>query len=133
MTRLFAGTPFDIPPKCDLCGSLESECSCTTEEKSAAAAERERLARRQPPEEQTARVSIQKRKGGRQVTVVDGLTAEANDLPDLLTRLQAACGTGGTVKAKEDRVELQGDHVANTRSTLKSIGYRVNESPRRTR
>lgn len=125
MTRLFAGTPFDIPPQCDLCGELESECRCTPEQKSAAEAERQRLADRLPPEKQTARISVQKRKGGRKATVVEGLTAKANDLSELLGTLQAVCGTGGTVKAKEDLIELQGDHRDNVAAELARIGFRV--------
>lgn len=125
MTRLFAGTPFDIPPTCDDCGKLEAECECTAEEKRAREAERQRQADRMPPEKQRAKVSLQRRKGGRQVTVVEGLTAKANDLPQLLTQLQAVCGTGGTVKAKDDLLELQGDHVTQTRQKLSEIGYRV--------
>lgn len=125
MTRLFAGTPFDIPPECELCGQVESECQCTAADKAAAEQPRDREAARLPPEKQRARVRLEQRKGKRRVTVVEGLSAEANDLPDLLSRLQAACGTGGTVKAKEDLIELQGDHLDTAKSTLKTIGYRV--------
>lgn len=123
MTRLFAGTPFDIPPTCDDCGKLESECACTAADKAAAEARRQQQRDRLPPEKQRARVSVQKRKGGRKATVVEGLTAKANDLPALLKQLQAACGTGGTVKAKEDVIELQGDHAETVRQTLAQIGY----------
>ena len=125
MSRLFAGTPFDIPPTCDLCGKVETECECTPEQKAAAEAERQRLADRLPPEQQTARVSVQKRKGGRKATVVEGLTAKANDLPELLGKLQSVCGTGGTVKTKEDLIELQGDHRSNVVATLREIGFKV--------
>ncbi len=125
MTRLFAGTPFDIPPECDDCGKPESECVCSAADKAAAEARRQRDAARLPPEQQTARISVQKRKGKRLVTIVEGLTAQANDLPDLLTKLQAACGTGGTVKAKQDLIELQGDHTTQVRTVLQQQGYRT--------
>ena len=125
MTRLFAGTPFDIPPTCDDCGKLEEECICSAKEKAAAEARRQREAELIPPEKQTARLSIQKRKGGRTATVVEGLTARANELPDLLAQLQTACGTGGTVKAKEDLIELQGDHLSRASELLRTLGYRV--------
>ncbi|MCC9609437.1 translation initiation factor [Blastopirellula sp. JC732] len=130
--RLFAGTPFDIPPKCDDCGQLESECTCTPAEKAAREARRQeeaareaREAARLPAEQQTAVIRIEKRKGGRKATVITGLTDVANDLPALLKRLQADCGSGGTVKPKEDLLEIQGDHAARVRQTLTSIGYRV--------
>ncbi|TWT30629.1 translation initiation factor [Blastopirellula retiformator] len=130
--RLFAGTQFDIPPKCDDCGQLESECVCTPAEKAASAARREaaaveeaREAARLPPDKQTAVIKIEKRKGGRKATVITGLTDGANDLPALLKRLQADCGSGGTVKPKENLLEIQGDHAARVRQTLTAIGYKV--------
>ena len=125
MTRLFAGTEFDIPPRCDDCGNLESECVCSAEDKARAEAIRRRDADRIEPGKQTARISVQKRKGGRKATVVEGLTAKANDLHELLAQLQAACGSGGTVKSKEDLIEIQGDHVDRVRRTLGAIGFKV--------
>ena len=125
MTRLFAGTPFDIPPTCDLCGKPESECQCTEQQRAAAEAERQRLADRLPPEKQTARVSVQKRKGGRKATVVEGLTDKANDLAELLAKLQSVCGTGGTVKSKDDLIELQGDHRDKVVTELSGLGFKV--------
>ncbi len=125
MTRLFAGTQFDIPPECDLCGLPETDCKCTPDDKAEAEAKRQREADRIPPEKQTARITTEKRKGGRTATVINGLTAKANDLPALLSQLQTACGTGGTVKAKEDLIELQGDHTTAARECLSKIGFRV--------
>ena len=125
MTRLFAGTPFDIPPECEICGQVESDCQCTSKVKAAFEKKRQTEAERLAPSEQTAQVRTEIRKGKRRVTIVSGLTAQANDLSDLLSKLQATCGTGGTVKANEDLVELQGDHVENVRQTLRTLGYRV--------
>ena len=125
MTRLFAGTPFDIPPECEDCGKLESECVCSAEEKRAAEDRRQRAADRIPPAQQKARIEVQKRKGGRRATVVLGLTAKANDLSEVLQKLQAACGSGGTVKANEDLIELQGEHTEAVKRTLREIGYQV--------
>ncbi|MCO8125015.1 translation initiation factor [Stieleria sp. TO1_6] len=130
MSRLFAGTPFDIPPKCDDCGQLESECICSAAEKAAAETLRAQQAARLPPDQQTARISVQKRKGGRTATVIEGLSATANDLPELLGRLQAACGTGGTTKPKQDLIELQGDHAEQVQTTLAEIGFRTKPSRR---
>jgi translation initiation factor 1 len=125
MTRLFAGTPFDIPPECDLCGRVESLCECTVAEKTADEARRQADAARKAPEKQTAVLRTEKRKGGRTATVISGLTATANDLPALLSKLQTACGTGGTVKAKEDLIELQGDHIAAAKACLTGLGYKT--------
>lgn len=110
--RLFEGTPFDRPPRCEKCGELEAECLCPSPEP-------ERI----PPEKQTARLSIEKRKKGKVVTVVQGLPSEGNDLPALLTDLKAACGAGGTLK--DDAIEIQGKHLDRIRGHLEKLGYRT--------
>lgn len=110
--RLFEGTPFDIPPKCDRCGALEAECRCPPPPRVFA-----------DPSSQTARLALEKRKKGKMVTVVRGLSAVDNDLDQLLTRLKNHCGAGGT--CKDDELELQGDHVARVRSLLTELGFRV--------
>lgn len=76
-----------------------------------------------PPEKQTARLAVEKRKKGKIVTVVSGLAAADNDLPELLTRLKTACGAGGTLQ--EDSLEIQGEHLERLRNLLAEIGYRV--------
>ena len=112
MTRLFAGTEFDRPPRCERCGELEEACQCPPE-----------AAPRIPPEKQTARLSVEKRKKGKVVTVVAGLPEEGNDLAELLTKLKGACGAGGTLKDGE--IEIQGRQLDRVRETLQKIGYRV--------
>ena len=104
--RLFAGTPYDQPPKCDRCGALEPDCTC-------------------PPlaAGQVARLAVEKRKKGKVVTVIRGLPAASNDLPALLSRLKSQCGAGGTIQ--EDRLEIQGAHVARISAVLSELGYRV--------
>jgi len=66
---------------------------------------------------------MEKRKKGKLVTVIRGLSAEENDLLALLGRLKAACGAGGTLK--DDLVEIQGNHLARVRDLLTDLGYRV--------
>ena len=110
--RLFAGTEWDRPPRCDLCGELEGDCSCLPPAKQLT-----------PPEKQTARLATEKRKKGKLVTVVRGLPAEENDLAVLLGKLKTACGAGGTVK--DDTLEIQGDHLQRVRELLIQYGYRV--------
>lgn len=115
MTRLFAGTPLDRPPRCERCGQLEDECRCPPEEPPAPV--------RTPPEKQTAKLTIEKRAKGKRVTVIQGLPAVENDLPALLSRLKTACGAGGTLH--EGTIEIQGDQLAQVRATLQQIGYKV--------
>ena len=110
--RLFAGTQWDLPPKCQRCGELEDDCTCPPSPKQLTA-----------PEKQTARLAVEKRKKGKVVTVVRGLLADENDLPALLARLKNACGAGGTLK--DDRLEIQGGHLERVRALLTEVGYRV--------
>lgn len=110
--RLFEGTPWDIPPKCERCGKLlAGECQCTP------------LPDYKPPARQTARLRVEKRPKGKVVTVITGLSATANDLPELLKQLKNACGAGGV--CKDDTLEIQGDHLSRVRQTLHTIGYKI--------
>ena len=110
--RLFEGTPFDILPTCELCNQLDSDCKCTAQQKA-------RIA----PEKQTATLYVEKRKKGKVVTLVRGLSAVANDLNGLLKKLKSACGAGGTVEG--DTVEIQGEHAPRLKKELEQLGYRV--------
>ncbi len=110
--RLFEGTPWDQPPRCERCGELEEICTCPPPARACT-----------PPEQQTARLATEKRKKGKMVTVVRGLSPEENDLPELLAKIKASCGAGGTVK--DEWLEIQGNHVARVRDLLRDIGYRV--------
>jgi translation initiation factor 1 len=110
--RLFEGTSFDRPPRCEKCGQLETDCTCQPEPPP-----------RTPPEEQTAIIALEKRKKGKQMTVVRGLTRSGNDLTALLTQLKSTCGAGGTLDG--ETLEIQGDHRTKVGEILRKIGYRV--------
>lgn len=112
--RLFEGTQWDRPPTCDRCAKLDADCTCPASEP-----QRTLI----PPEKQTARLSLEKRKKGKVVTVIRGLAAEANDLPALLVQLKNSCGAGGTLQDQE--LEIQGDHRDRVKKLLGDIGYRV--------
>jgi translation initiation factor 1 len=110
--RLFAGTPYDQPPKCDRCGALEADCSCLPSPAACIS-----------PAKQVARLTVEKRRKGKVVTVIRGLSAAGNDLRVLLGRLKSQCGAGGTLQ--EDRLEIQGEHVERIRALLSALGYGV--------
>ena len=112
--RLFEGTPLDRPPTCERCGKLESDCECPPLPPPPKQCT--------PPEQQRARISLEKRKKGKVVTVIRGLAAAENDLPELLQQLKNACGAGGAVKG--DTIEIQGDHQQRIREQLTAQGYR---------
>ncbi len=110
--RLFEGTPFDRPPRCEKCDQLEEECICPPDPPF-----------RIPPEQQTARLSIEKRKKGKRVTVIRGLSAEGNDLPELLKQIKDRCGAGGALK--DEDLEIQGEQLDRVRETLQQMGFKV--------
>ena len=112
--RLFEGTEFYQPPRCDTCNNLEDECTCPTPEPEQV-----------PPSRQTARIRVEKRKKGKVVTVIRGLAAGNPDrhLTELFTQLKNACGAGGTIQ--DETIEIQGDHQLRIEQLLKQIGYRV--------
>lgn len=111
---LLSGTAWDRPPHCARCERPEAECQCPPEAPASTLV---------PPEKQTARLSVERRKKGKTVTVIRGLTAAANDMPSLLTRLKNACGAGGAIE--DDGLELQGDQLERLRKLLTDIGYKV--------
>lgn len=76
-----------------------------------------------PPQKQTARLSVEKRRKGKLVTLVRGLPADGNDLPALLSRFKTTCGAGGTLDG--ETIEIQGDHRERLRTLLEEAGYRV--------
>jgi translation initiation factor 1 len=112
MTRLFAGTPFDRPPICEQCGELVAACVCPPPEPE-----------RVPPERQSIKIAIEKRKRGKVVTVLRGLAADGTGVSELLSHLKSVCGAGGT--AKDGVLEIQGEHAQRIREAIVRLGYRV--------
>ncbi len=67
-----------------------------------------------------------KGRGGKSVTVVDGLGLPKNDLEVLLKRLKSSLGTGGALR--ESALEIQGDHRDTLMGILEAMGYRPKKS-----
>jgi translation initiation factor 1 len=111
---LLAGASNDRPPLCDRCGQLESACTCPPVllPKAAAASDRK-----------TVKLSVEKRKKGKVVTVIRGLSAREDNLPALLSKLKNQCGAGGTLD--EDAVDIQGNHLERLRLLLADAGFIV--------
>lgn len=112
MTRLFAGTQWDQPPRCDRCGALETDCTCPPPPPEYAS-----------PATLSPKIAVEKRKGGKTVTVIRGLPADKVDVVSLLTQLKNHCGAGGTVR--EESLEIQGDHAKKIEKFLKEAGFRM--------
>jgi len=97
---------------CARCGWPAKDCRCSSQLEEAV------------PARIVARLRLERAgRRGKTVTVVEGLPRNAEFLKTLAAELKRACGTGGT--AVEDRVELQGDHVAALRALLAARGWVV--------
>jgi translation initiation factor 1 len=66
-----------------------------------------------------------KRRGGKSVTVIEGLQIPIKDREALLKELKVL-GTGGTVK--DTSLEIQGDHCDVLIAALTKLGYRPKRS-----
>lgn len=108
---LFDGTPLERPVTCAVCAKPLAECACP----------RSAAGEVVLPAQQPARVSREKRGGGKVVTVVSGLDPQASDLRSLLGKFKATCATGGTVA--DGRIEIQGDHRERVLALLRDLGY----------
>jgi len=64
-----------------------------------------------------------KGRGGKGVTLIDGLPLTEEALQALAKQLKNKCGTGGTVK--NGVIEIQGDHRSQLQPLLEAIGYKV--------
>lgn len=97
---------------CAKCGWPERGCRCSARLEAPL------------PERIVARLRLERAgRGGKTVTVVDGLPQNGPLLSALATELKRACGTGGTAHASG--VELQGDHRATLRPLLAAKGWTV--------
>lgn len=80
-----------------------------------------------PPSQQTLKVEVSRKgRGGKTVTVISGFQHSPQSLSTLAKQLKAQCGSGGT--AKDDRIEIQGDHAQTLMDLLVTKGYRAKRS-----
>ena len=99
---------------CPGCGWPDKDCKCSSQNTPNAAI----------PKRIVAKLRMEKKgRGGKTVTVVDGLPNNAVFLKDLCSELKRACGTGGAVDA--GMIELQGDLRDRVREYLLKKGYGV--------
>ena len=62
-----------------------------------------------------------KGRGGKAVTVIDGLPVSPTEQKSIAKTLKQKCGVGGAVKG--ERIEIQGDQRATCKNALESLGY----------
>jgi translation initiation factor 1 len=98
---------------CPGCGWPEKDCKCSSQS-----------AKEAIPSRIVAKLRMEKKgRGGKTVTVVDGLPNNAAFLKELCQELKRACGTGGAVD--EGAIELQGDLRDRVRDCLLTKGMVV--------
>lgn len=107
-TRLVYSTEPDWERKyCRECGRLLTECECNHAKPSGSA--------------QTIYVERNtKGRGGKTVTLIDGIGTDAEKWKK---ELQKLCASGGTLK--KGIIEIQGDHRDKIREFLEKAGFRV--------
>ncbi len=98
---------------CPGCGWPAADCRCSK------TAQTESI-----PARIVAKLRVEKKgRGGKTVSVVDGLPQNSAFLKDLCQDLKRACGTGGAVSA--GTIELQGDLRERIRGLLLEKGFVV--------
>jgi translation initiation factor 1 len=98
---------------CPTCRQAQADCRCKALALAAL-----------PKGDGVARVSREKQgRGGKTVTVVRGLTLDADGLAALGRRLRHSCGAGGT--AKDGVLEVQGDHADRVVALLLAEGHKA--------
>ena len=90
---------------CHKCGLPKELCICETIAK----------------ESQTITVCVEKRKFGKQYTVVEGIDESEINIKDLGKKLKSFLACGGTTK--QGKVELQGDHKNKIKDFLVKLGF----------
>ncbi|MCX2981923.1 translation initiation factor Sui1 [Halieaceae bacterium IMCC14734] len=64
-----------------------------------------------------------KGRGGKAVTIIDGVPLAPLELKQLARELKQRCGVGGSVKS--DTIEIQGDHRDILKTELEKRGFKV--------
>jgi translation initiation factor 1 len=115
--RTVYSTDPDWVPPCEVCGLPPADCLCPSRASSS----------RQPPaagRQPVVRLRLEKKgRGGKAVTVVEGLSGSPASIEETARALKEACGTGGTVK--KGTIELQGDQRTRAAAALSFRGYQV--------
>jgi translation initiation factor 1 len=91
---------------CKKCGLPEELCGCST------------IAREST---QNIVIKTERRKWGKEVTLIDGISDRDIPLNKLAKKLKGKLATGGT--AKQGRIELQGNHLKRVKQLLVAEGF----------
>ncbi len=67
-------------------------------------------------EQQLIKIKVERRKFGKEVTIIEGLDPQVFNLRQVASFLKSKLATGGTVK--NNHIELQGDHRTKIKQLL---------------
>jgi translation initiation factor 1 len=96
---------------CPDCGAVKADCRCRLVQATSKGDGIVRLRRET------------KGRGGKAVTVISGLSGDAQTLKAHAKSLKQRCGVGGSIK--NDEIEIQGDQRALIKEVLEAAGFTV--------
>ncbi len=73
---------------------------------------------------QTVKITVDKRRYGKFVTIVDGIDPKSENIWDIAKELKKKVASGGTVKDGKT-IELQGDHRDSVKKYLEDMGFKT--------
>jgi translation initiation factor 1 len=74
-------------------------------------------------EQQRISVKINRRRYGKEVTIIEGLNPADIDLEELVRFFKSKLACGGTIK--DSSIELQGNHMERVKELLAGKGYNM--------